>query len=666
MSIRRTLIRPKLAAPALLFSMLAAVPSCFGSDLVYIHTNRATSDDRAEMQLAADFYGLDLRVVMAGSAAGIHAIKTAVESKQVVGVVIGADALPVVNEAELLDAMKRSAGSGIPLLVLGVGPDVNSSLLKAWSGGAASGSIRIENSSSSDYVFSRIDGLTGQLGGLDVPAPDESPAYFAADGGGRIQAIEGVREGNKVLPVFIESVIGRQLVFLAGERSLETEPPTGRDAVSIFLRNAPAIMFVKYCAGERGWHSLHYYANFTIDDPWLREPYGYVDYERLLEEMEKHNFHTTIAFIPWNYNHSEPAMVSLIKENPNRFSISIHGNDHDHKEFTDYRNKPLTEQIGDIKQALSRMERFNELTGIPYDKTMVFPHSIAPEGTLAALKTYNYLATVNSTNVPQNATDRERPLDALRPVTLSYGGFPSISRYSAEMQDPQEYVAINQFLGNPLFFYDHSDLFAKGIGAFDPVADEVNSREPATEWRGLGYIVRHLYVVRRRDEASFDVRAFSGNISLENPDRQSATFYIQKQEIGGQTIASVTLDGKGYPYTFQDGQISFVVEVPPGGTRDLAIQYANDLQLAAVNPAHDSFVVDLLRMGSDFRDIYFARSGVGLASIRFYNEHELKPIPVLLCLLFILIAMSYVAYRLGGFLNRRTRSRQSDPHRLTH
>src|SRR5260370_28184823 len=135
-------------------------------------------------------------------------------------------------------------------------------------------------------------------------------------------------------------------------------------------------MFVKYCAGEQGWHAIHQYANLTIDDPWLRPSYGYVDYKGLLDEMERHNFHTTIAFIPWNYDRSDPAVVSLFRSHPYRFSIAVHGDNHDHKEFTDYPSKPLADQIDDLKQALARMQKFRPLTGIPCDDVMVFPHSI--------------------------------------------------------------------------------------------------------------------------------------------------------------------------------------------------------------------------------------------------------------------------------------------------
>jgi hypothetical protein len=635
-----------LGAFGLLISPLALTASCYGSELVFIRSNRSAAAVQDQAQIAASFYGLQLRIITAGPGGANLSTQTLVDQKQTVGVVIDADALSTVNENALLPVLKRKMGGDIPLLILGVGPDLSPALLKTWSGGEVTGSARIKSQSVLHYEFGSIEDLTRQLAKLEVSFSATETSYFTLGDRGAARWIESAKSKNDTFPVFIETEIGGQRVFLACSTPERREPPGGEDVVSAFMRTAPAMIFVRYCAGERGWHSLHYYANFTIDDPWLREPYGWVDYDGLLGEMEKHHFHTTIAFIPWNYDRSQSEVVSVIRDHPDKFSIAVHGNNHDHKEFTDYRSNPMTDQVADLKQGLARMERFRVLTGIPYDKVMIFPHSIAPEQTLEALKTYNFLATVNSSNVPQGAARPASLSDALRPVTLSFAGFPSISRNSAEVQSPDAYLAINQFLGNPLFFYDHSDLFSKGIGAFDHVADEVNRLEPATEWRSLGEIVRHFYVVRLREDSNYDVLAFSNNICLENRAGRSTTFYVQKQETDGQRIGSVTVDGASYPYSLQDGKIRLGVLIPPGGVRNVSIQYANNLQLESTDPKHDSFVVYSLRIGSDFRDIYLAKSSIGLAAIRFYNEHELTPTEVIGCLLLLLVAMIYLGYRL--------------------
>lgn len=653
------------AVSGLLISTLTLASCCHASDVVLIRSNRGASAEQEQMQLAAGFYGINLKVVTASSGADNLSIRTAVEQKETVGVAIEADVLAAVNENTLLGALDRKVGRGVPLLILGVTPDLSPALLNAWSGGGATRCARVENSSDAQHAFGQVDGVTWQLAGISVPSVGKNAFYFSLEESGRAQRIEDIWAGSRIFPIFIESAIGRQKVFLASGSSEGSDVLRAHDVVSGFLQIAPAMIFVRYCAGERGWHPLHYYANFTIDDPWLREPYGYVDYQSLLGEMDKHHFHTTIAFIPWNYYRSQAEVVSLFRKHPDRLSIAIHGDNHDHKEFTEYRRKPLAVQVDDLKQALARMERFQTLTGIPYDKVMIFPHSIAPEQTLGALKKYNYLATVNSSNIPQNQTNGAGLPDILRPVTLSFEGFPSIGRYSAAVQVPEAYLAINQFLGNSLFFYSHSSLFSRTISAFDRVADEVNKREPATEWRSLGEIVRHLYVVKLRDDSNYDVMAFSNHICLENTTGRNSTFYLQKQEIGDQTIESVTVDGRVQPYTLQKGQMNMVVPIPLGATHCVAVQYANDMQMSSIHTSGDSAIVYLLRMGSDFRDIYFARSRAGLAAIRFYNEHELKPLEVVGFMLVLFAVLICAGYLLGVSARRRSPSNQGRPESLT-
>jgi hypothetical protein len=64
----------------------------------------------------------------------------------------------------------------------------------------------------------------------------------------------------------------------------------------------PILMFLRYAGGPCCWHQDSDYANLTIDDPWLTKRYGHLSYEGLLAEMKEVRFHTTIAFIPWNYD----------------------------------------------------------------------------------------------------------------------------------------------------------------------------------------------------------------------------------------------------------------------------------------------------------------------------------------------------------------------------
>lgn len=650
-------VNPLRARWAVFFLALMSASCCYSADVVFIRSPAVggSSREQEQLQTAANFYGLNLEVIVASPANDYRTLRQAVEGEHTVGVAIAADALAMVNRNALLRALHRGRGSDVPVLILGVAPDVDPILLRTWSGGAALGCRHLENPLRPQYMFGQVDGLTSQLADLESPLPIKDGFYLILGENSAAQPITSLRHDHQVSPVFVETTIGQGKVFLASSISLNESATDGEGLVHSFLRVAPAMIFIRYCAGERGWHALHHYANFTIDDPWLRQPYGYVDYKGLLEQMERHDFHTTIAFIPWNYDRGDPGVVSLFRNHPERFSIAIHGDNHDHKEFTDYRSKPLAVQKIALKQSLARMESFRKLTGIQYDKVMIFPHSIAPERTLEALKTYNYLATINSRNVPQDAVEPSN-LSALRPVTLSFADFPSITRYSVEVVIPKDFIAINEFLGNPLFFYGHSDFFAGGIDAFDTLADEVNKVEPDTQWRSVGDVVKHLYVVRRRDDSNYDVLAFSGSICLDNSSGRDSIFYVQKQEFGPQTIHSVTVDGQREPYRLQVGTLNFSVAVPMGNTRCIAIQYGNDLELASIGTSHDSLVVYFLRMASDFRDIYLSKSAIGLAVIHFDNEHDGKPVQMLeWVFVFIAVVCIYGGYRWGIGVRRQRR-----------
>ena len=232
---------------------------------------------------------------------------------------------------------------------------------------------------------------------------------------------------------------------------------------------------------------------------------------------------------------------------------------------------------------------------------------------------------------PWNRTRPASSLFTLRPVTLSFGDFPSVARYGAAMPSPTSFIAINEFLDNPIFFYGHQDLFAKGIGAFDGVADDVNRIAPDTRWCSLGEMAKHLYLVRLRDDANYDVLAFSSNLGLDNTSGRNSVFYIQKPESDSSAIASVSVEGRPVPFQFDGGVLRISVAIPAGESRTVLIRYKNDLDLASVSIAKSSPRVYALRMISDFRDITLSKSRAGRAITDYYYKDKTSPVVVILC-----------------------------------
>jgi hypothetical protein len=593
--------------------------------MVFIGEGGKPSFEQRELELAAQFYGLSFKVVV-DRGNGIKDILGPVQQSESAAVAIEANVLGAINQTALLRGLRRQGGRNVPLLIIGVTPETKSDLLREWASGISVGTTRASGPEVTHYVFGNVQGVTEQLTGLEIPSPGRDRLYFASSAK-NVQNIIWLKNTQQRVPVFIETDLERQTVFLLckkGDPHMPLEPNAG-SIEAAFAEIAPMMIFTKYSAAARGWHVLQHYANLTIDDPWLHEPYGHLAYKELLSEMERHNFHTTIAFIPWNYDRSQANVVELFRNHPEKFSICVHGDNHDHKEFDDFGTKSLAVQTAAIKQSLARMEQFRALTGIPYDHVFVFPHNIGSESILEELKSYNFIATINSLNVPIDRPRPVSPLFPLRPVTLSFGDFPSVSRYSAAMTTPSSFIGINAFLDNPILFYGHQDLYTKGVGAFDNIADEVNKRQPATLWRSVGEVAKHLYLVRVRDDSDYDAFTFSSNVNLDNAFGRNVQFHVQKQETDSTAIESVTVDGRGIPVHFESGILQISVAVPVGESRNLVVRYKNDLDLASIGTSKSSLRVYALRMASDFRDITLSEYSVGRTVTDYYYRALASP-----------------------------------------
>jgi hypothetical protein len=638
---------------AVLCLLLMSSLSGFSADVVFIRTAGDPSPEQRELEVAAQFYGLKLNVVAASGNMDDREL-AAIQQGDTVAVALDADALAAVSQKVLLRALHRKSGGSVPLLILGVTATTDSTLLSRWTGGVVTGARRLSSPAQLHYLVGSVTGITQQLSGLEIPFPGDDTFYFSPVDS-KARQILSVGDRHQDVPVFIEADVQQQKIFLLCKEHLFLGLVEGRaeDMERAFAEIAPLMIFTKYCAGGLGWHALHRYANLTIDDPWLREPYGHLIYRDLLTEMEKHNFHTTIAFIPWNFDRSEAPVITLFRNHPERFSICVHGDNHDHKEFDDYESKSLSLQIAALRQSVARMEKFQALTGIPYDKVFVFPHNIGSERILEQLKAYNFAATVNSLSVPMDRTRPASPLFPLRPVTLSFGDFPSVARYGAVMPNPTSFIGINEFLDNPIFFYGHHDLFANGIDAFDRVADEVNRIEPDTRWRSLGDMAKHLYLVRLRDDANYDVLSFSSSLDLENSSEQNSVFYIQKLQSDSSAIASVSVEDRPVPFQFDGGSVHLSVAIPAGESRRVLIRYKNDLDLTSVSIAKSSPRVYVLRMISDFRDIMLSKYRVGRAVTDYYYKDKMAPVIVILCGCTVMIVGLYGMYLVLSIVKRK-------------
>src|SRR5690606_15841994 len=161
-----------------------------------------------------------------------------------------------------------------------------------------------------------------------------------------------------------------------------------------------------------------------------------------------------------------------------------------------------------INQAVDRYNLFGQQTGLPWAQSMIFPYNISPVPTLVYLKEKNFQVTINSSNLPIDAT-RASGWDAgVYPADMEYGNFPVIGRTHA---DDTPY-AFDLFLDKPTWTYEHRGVFNDhGITWLNPIADRINAVHGGVTWQSIDYITKKLYLQKANDDGSMSVMMYGNN-----------------------------------------------------------------------------------------------------------------------------------------------------------
>ncbi len=117
-------------------------------------------------------------------------------------------------------------------------------------------------------------------------------------------------------------------------------------------------------------------------------------------------------------------------------------------------------------------------------------------------------------------------------------------------------------------------MFGIGIDVFSPIADQINNLAGAVEWLNLGDIIRHLYWEKLNDDGTVDVSMFSNNhLIVTNESDKRHTYHVSKEESLNVPIASLTVNGRDFPYTFHDGDLHLSAILPARETMEIIIKY---------------------------------------------------------------------------------------------
>jgi hypothetical protein len=397
-----------------------------------------------------------------------------------------------------------------------------------------------------------------------------------------------------------------EITFIAGEDSADVNTEVGDPPLSdYFSRLIPHAMALRHIFGEECWHPCEPHASIIIDDPLLRRDYGYLNFGTLLQLMQEHNFHTTIAFIPHNYQRNSARIVRMFLENPNHFAICFHGNDHTQSEFASTDTALLNTMLGIAEE---RMKVHEQTTGLHCDRVMVFPQGGFSVEAMEVLKSRNFYAAVNTVAHPMGRPVPLTIADLAQPAVLRYGGFPLFTRTYVKATKSQD-VAFNVFFGRPVFIVEHHDVF-KRPESLAEVASTINSVAPEIRWCNLETAVMNSVLRRRTPDGLVKVRAYSGTVRITN-DRDSIERFSVEWSHAGQCppVEQVLRDGTpDRSFEVDDSRIRLSVDMAPGNSRTLSVMYRNDFTGFGTLGLQWNAKAFLRRRLSEVRDNYVSKN----------------------------------------------------------
>lgn len=417
-------------------------------------------------------------------------------------------------------------------------------------------------------------------------------------------------------PVFVALPLGSGTVFVDGCRQTanltQVQMCDLYYCYDFFHQIVPTMMFVRFAGDQECWHNEHNYANLIIDDPSLSNmQQGHLNFYDVLQEMEAHDFGITIGFEPKDFQSSAAEVVQLFLDHPHRYFIVQHGNNHDGFEFFAYDSagsltvclergwcnfppRPLHQHEADIVEGATRMAEFTRLTGLPHGQVMIFPYGISPEATLALLKSYNFLATVNGLSVPIGEQRGQNDDFHMRPTDMNYANFASSSR--RHWLDDKLYL-YDLFIDKPVLIYEHHGFFESGPDAFNEAADAINAVMDSVEWLGLGDIFRRLHLQKKNDDGTISIRMYTNDLILSNETSSAHQYRILKEETLNVPLVALTIDGEPASYSLVGDTLRTEVTILPGTSAEIAISYASGDKDFAISPGDiqfDSQVSDTL------------------------------------------------------------------------
>jgi hypothetical protein len=558
--------------------------------------------------------GVDAHPVLVDSGAGLVAELGAAACSGELAVVLDTGSLARICDANAISEISERLGaSRLAVLLLFNREGPGDRILR----GITRGSVdRVESTGPASVVS-----FPGEMGKLARELRSRSYARERGEAlGFRLRSPEAVEVIMTVdgMPSFVRDRRTTARVFAWAtplvfdvRRPLDTELEF-EQALDAYV---PAILFLREVYGERCWRNPRIGAGLVIDDPLLRERYGYIDFPKLLDSARAMHYHVTLAFIPWNYWRIRVSDARPFLEHTDCFGLCAHGCDHVKAEFGGLDYEDLVRRVF---LARDRLERLYQKTGLRSEPLMVFPQECYSLEALRALAdSRQFLGVVNTGCVPRDAGEsRICGADLLLPAQDALFGFPVFKRhYSKDIAA----LALGVFLGKPAILVEHHEFFRDGPVRAEEHVAALASIQPRSTWMSLADVTTTTHLRRRAPSGEHEVRFFTDRFRLLDVPDEAGTYRFFRRMPRDAALRRVLVDGQEVEFARRLDEEFVVFETAMHGRSAVSVE----LEVAPRRPAPsrsarltEHAATAARRVLSELRDNLISRNRFALTASR--------------------------------------------------
>lgn len=385
--------------------------------------------------------------------------------------------------------------------------------------------------------------------------------------------------------VWASDDFGVQTCVVAPDELGLDEPLRSRLCAGRFLALVPLIQLLRRVSSYESWSRPPVRAAFLFDDPNLHRPtYGHIRFAELAEHARLHGYHVAFSTIPLDSWFAHPGTVRTFGAAASSLSLTVHGNDHRFAEFA--LPRPTADAIGVTAQALRRISRFEEKTGLSVDRVMVPPHGPCSDEMLNGMLFVGIEALCRDpvwwSNWP---AERLATADWHMADVAPNGG--SIIR-RRHFLDPlvRDETALTIFLDQPVVLFGHHYDVSPGYEVLGETAEWLRGFGQVT-WQRLSGLARSNYVSRAEPDSVLRIRSYSRRFSVAVPEN------VEKLLVELPSYDAIELDRlrdrhSEFELAVANGVASAEIPAPPAGQLELLLErrsVVSPAPLGRVNPS---------------------------------------------------------------------------------